>query len=228
MVHATIYVIQSSIHHAIQTPYHPFTLPSIHTYHVIHSPCHPVRIMVHAIHLPCHPFTVSASRNVIQALSHPITPRWLDLRSLTRKSSSSCWRPPWWGAPAPWGRSSSPFFACATFPSCLHPPTLPHSTANNIFLTAGAAKTYLFWRPLNYSNLGSNHGRNYSSLALVVFDSILILNLVMPKINSISVVWCGVILKILCKFQSIKYRGDSELTDSLICVTRTDLNFNLN
>ena len=41
--------------------------------------------------------------------------------------------------------------------------------------------------------------------ALVVFDSILILNLVMPKINSISVVWCGVILKILCKFQSIVY-----------------------
>ena len=64
--------------------------------------------------------------------------------------------------------------------------------------------------------------------ALVVFDSILILNLVMPKINSIPVVWCGVILTILCKFQSIVIRGDSELTDSLICVTRTDFNFNLN
>ena len=38
-------------------------------------------------------------------------------------------------------------------------------------------------------------------------------------------VWCGVILKILCQFQSIVYRGDSELTDTLICVTKTDFNF---
>ena len=135
-----IYVIQSSIHHALQSPYHPFTLPSIHTYHVVHSPCHPDRIMVHAIHLPCHPFTVSASHHVIQALSHHITPRWRDLRSLTRKSSSSCCRPPWLGAAAPWGRSSSTFFACATFPFCSHPPTLPHSTST--------------------SNIGSSHAKN--------------------------------------------------------------------
>ena len=160
----SIYVIQSSIRHAIQWPYHPFTLASIHTYHVVHSPGHPVRIMVHAIHLPCHPFIVFASHHVIQALSHVINPRWQDLRSLTRKSSLSCWTPPWRGAPAPWGWSSSPFFACATSPSCSHPPTLPHSTADNIFHTAGAAKTYLYSRPLNYSNLRSNHGRHYSSL----------------------------------------------------------------
>ena len=40
--------------------------------------------------------------------------------------------------------------------------------------------------------------------SLVAFDSSLILNLVMPKI--ILFPWCGVILKVLWKFQSIVYR----------------------
>ena len=104
----------SLVHHAIQSPYHSFTLPSIPTYHVIHSPCHPVRIMVHTINLPCHPFTVLASHHDIQALSHNITPRWQNLRSLTRKRSLSCWRRPWRGSHLG-----------------LHPLTLPHSTAFN-------------------------------------------------------------------------------------------------
>ena len=63
------------IHYAIQSPYHPLTLLSIHTYHVIHLPCDPVRLMVHAIHFPCHPFAVSASHHIIPTLSHPVTPR---------------------------------------------------------------------------------------------------------------------------------------------------------
>ena len=136
----------SSIHHVIHSPCHPYTMLSFyHNIHSIchpltmmvnaihlpcnHSPCHPARIMVHAIHLPCHPFTISASHDVIQALSHYITPRWRDLRSFTRMSSSSCWRPPWrgrqhTGADPPLSLFSFPF------PSCSHPPTLHHSTAN--------------------------------------------------------------------------------------------------
>ena len=76
----------SSDHNAIQSPYypfpchqftltmsssqdhdpsHPFTLSSIHTYHVIHSPCPPVMIIVHAIYLPCHPFTLSSIQPAI-------------------------------------------------------------------------------------------------------------------------------------------------------------------
>ena len=153
-------------HHANPSPYHPFTLPSIHTFHVIHSPCHPVRIMAHAIHLPCSPFTVSASHHDIQALSHNFTPRWRDLRSLTRKISSSCLRSPWRGAPAPWGRSSSPFFPSSSPPPCTLQPS-PIPLLITIFPTAGAAKTYLNWRPLN---IGSN-------MVMVMVETILVFNL---------------------------------------------------
>ena len=94
-----IYVIQSSIHYAIQSPYHLFTLPSTHIYHVVHSPHHPVRIMVHAIHLPCHPPPSQPVTMSFRPSSYqPQVTR--PLRSLTRKSSWSCWRPPWRGAPA--------------------------------------------------------------------------------------------------------------------------------
>ena len=128
--HGPCHPFMSSSHQftmPIQSPYDPFTLPLIHTYHVVHSPCHPVRIMVHAIHLPSHQFTVSASHHVIQALSHPITPRRQDLRSLIRKSSLSCWRPPWLGAPATWGRSSSPFLPVLPSPPSrtLRPSPIP-------------------------------------------------------------------------------------------------------
>ena len=87
-------------HPVINSPCHPVTLSSIHPGINSHLPCRPftmssVRIMVHAIHLPCHSFTVSASHHVYQALSHHINARCRDLRSLTRNSSLSCWRPPW-------------------------------------------------------------------------------------------------------------------------------------
>ena len=144
----------SSIHHGpchnlchpvINSPCHPVTWSSIHPAINSHLPCHPFTMSSSQDHGPCHPFTTSSIHRLSQSQCHsgPISsyhPQ--DLRSLTRKSSSSCWRPPWQGAPAPWGRSSSPFFACANFPSCMHPPTLPHSTANNIFHTAEPAKTY--------------------------------------------------------------------------------------
>ena len=187
----------------IQSPYTPFTLPSIHTYHVVHSPCHPVRIMVHAIHLPCHPFTVSASHHVIPALSHPITPRWRDLRSLTRKSSLSCWRPPWLGAPATRTRSSSPFLpvlpsppACTLWPSSI---PLPITSSLQLEqLRSICIKDLKICLILNLIMV-----KAILVFAIVVFDSVLILSLVMPKNYSISVVYSFLlILQILCKFQS--------------------------
>ena len=210
----------SSIHHhgpchPFMSSSHQFTMPSSHL--IIHSPCHQFTLTMssihhviqlgswsmpsiyHVIHSPSQPVTMSFRSYLI--ISPPAGARWQDLKSLTRKSSSSCWRPPWRGAPSPLGRSSSPFFACATFPSCSHPPTLPHSTANNIFPRAGAAKTYLYWRPLNYSNLGSSHGRNYSILwsrRVWFYSNIEPSN---AQNNSISVVYRFLlILQILCKF----------------------------
>ena len=70
---AVCYGIQSSVHYVNQSLYHPFTRTSIHTSHVIHSPYHPVRIMVHAIYLPCHPLPVSASHHGFHSQWHQFT-----------------------------------------------------------------------------------------------------------------------------------------------------------
>ena len=135
----------SSSHHVIYLPWQPVTMSFIHD--VINSLCHPV--------------TISSSHHDIQTLSHPITPRWWDRRSLTRKSSLSCWRP-----------------------SSIQLEQLWHICIEHLWtiliLDLVRAETILVF-------------------GVVVFDSILILNLVMPKINCIFVVYSFLlILQILC------------------------------
>ena len=129
-------VTMSFIHNVINSPCHLVTLSSIHPAINSHLPCRSFTISSSQDHGPCHPFTMSSIHRLSRSPCHsgPISsyhPQVTRPEDLTRQSSSSCWRPPWRGAPAPWGRSSSPFFACASFPSCSHPPTLPYSTANN-------------------------------------------------------------------------------------------------
>ena len=176
------------IHHLIHSTCHPFTLSSIQ--HVINSPCHPFTMssIHHVTDSPCHPYAMSFIHLVIGPISsfylQVTIPEELHQKEFLVPLETTLAR----GA-STLGKILLYLFFLCYLPLLLAPSNPPHSTINNIFPIAGAAKTYLYQRPLNYStNLISNHGRNYV-FALVVFDFILILNLVMPKINYITVVY---------------------------------------
>ena len=119
-------------HPVINSPCHPVTLSSIHPAINSHYkwkvviPCCPFTMSSSQDHGPCHPFTILSIHRLSQSpwhsghISSQVT---RPLRSLTKKSS---WSPTTFARGASTqGRSSSPFFACATFPSCSHPRTLP-------------------------------------------------------------------------------------------------------
>ena len=180
-------LIMPSIHiviHFINSPCHPYTMSSFR--HVIHSTYHPFTMMFHAIRLPYYPFTMSSSHLGIHSLCHPITMTSIYvIQSSVHHAIQSPYHPainshlkcrPFTmssnqdhGPCHPFTMSSihglgqSP---CHSGPiSSYHPQVRrPGEFIYKEFPKALAAKTYLYCRPLNYSNLGSNHGRHYSSL----------------------------------------------------------------
>ena len=119
------------IHNVINSPYHKVTLSSIHPAINSHLPCHTFTMSSSQDHGPCHSFTMSSIHRLSQSPSHsgPISsyhpqvmrPEELNQKEVLVLLETTLAR----------GRSSSPFFSCATFTSCSHHPTLTHSTANN-------------------------------------------------------------------------------------------------
>ena len=114
----------------------PFTMPYSHL--IIHSPCYQFT--------PCHPVRI-----MVHAIHLPWHPLTVSASHHVVQALSHQIIPRWRDL--------------RSFPSCLPPPTLPHSTVNN---------------HLPYS---------WSSFHLFLLKTILILDLVMSKINYISVVY---------------------------------------
>ena len=190
-------------HSVISSPCHPVTLSSIHPAINSHLTCCPFSMSSSQDHGPCHPFTMSSIHRLSQSPCHsgPISsyhpqvtrPEEFNQKEFLVLLETTLAR----------GASTLGKILLSLFCLCYLPLLLALS-AHNIFPTAGAAKTYLYCRPLNYFNLGYNHGRHYSSLCSCCVWFYSNIDLVMPKIISISVL-CSLLLisQILCKFQSI-------------------------